>query len=96
MKINWKVRFKNKGTVTAIVAGMIAMIYQLLNLLGITPSVSESQAAEIAGLFINVLVLAGIVIDPTTRGINDSDNAMTYTCPRCDMESAEDDDEAVM
>ena len=96
MKINWKVRFKHKGTLMAIVAGVIAMIYQVLNLLGITPSVSESQAAEIAGLFINVLVLAGIVIDPTTRGINDSDNAMTYTCPRCDMESAEDDDEAVM
>ena len=96
MKINWKVRFKNKGTVTAIVAGMIAMIYQLLNLLGITPSVSESQAAEIAGLFINVLVLAGIVIDPTTRGINDSDNAMTYTCPRCDMVAADDVDEAGM
>ena len=89
MKINWKVRFKTEGTVTAIVAGMIAMIYQLLNLLGITRVRSaNSQAAEIAGLFINVLVLAGIVIDPTTRGINDSDNAMTYTCPRCDMESA--------
>lgn len=96
MKINWKVRFKNKGTITAMIAGVIAMIYQLLNLLGITPTVSESQAAEFAGLFINVLVLAGIVIDPTTSGINDSDTAMTYTCPRCDMESAEDDDEAVM
>lgn len=96
MKINWKVRFKNKGTLTAIAAGIIAMIYQILNLVGITPSVSESQAAEFAGLFINVLVLAGVVIDPTTKGLNDSDTAMTYTCPRCDMETSEDEDEAVM
>lgn len=91
MKINWKIRLKNKGTLTAIILGVIALVYQMLGIAGVTPSLNESNAAEAAGVLINLLVIAGVVIDPTTKGISDSDMAMMYTCPRCDLESAEDD-----
>lgn len=91
MKINWKIRLKNKGTLTAIVLGMIALVYQILGIVGVTPPVNQSNVAEAAVVLINMLLLAGVVIDPTTKGISDSDMAMMYTCPRCDLESAEDD-----
>ena len=91
MKINWKIRLKNKGTLTAIVSGMISLVYQILGIVGVTPPVNQSNVAEAAVVLINMLLLAGVVIDPTTKGISDSDMAMMYTCPRCDLESAEDD-----
>ena len=40
--INWKLRLKNKATLLAIVTAVIALIYQILGMLGIVPAVSES------------------------------------------------------
>ena len=40
MKINWKVRLKNKTFVIAFSTAVVAFIYQLLALLGITPALS--------------------------------------------------------
>lgn len=94
MKINWKVRFQNKGTLAALVLGAIALVYSVLDAFGITPPVKESGMVEIAGAVINALVLAGVVIDPTTEGINDSDEAMAYSCPRC-YRNNDDDGESI-
>lgn len=82
MKINWKLRFKNKATLTAIVLAFIALVYQVLGLCGIVPKVGESQIVEVAGMIINLLCLLGIVVDPTTRGVDDSDQAMDYDVPK--------------
>jgi holin, phage phi LC3 family len=78
MKINWKLRFSNKATLTAIVLAVIALIYQILGLIGVVPSISQSELVEVSGMLINILVLLGIVTDPTTAGINDSEQAMHY------------------
>ena len=88
MKINWILRFKNKPVLTALVAAVVAFIYQLLGLLGITPGVSESQVIELVGLFVNILVMMGIVVDPSTKGISDSKRVMNYSEPRDDSEVA--------
>lgn len=82
MKINWKLRFKNKTTLTSIVLAVIALVYQILSLLGITPAVSESNIVEFAGMIINLACLLGIVVDPTTAGVGDSELAQTYTEPK--------------
>lgn len=82
MKINWKVRFQNKVTLTAIVMAVIALVYQVLAVGGVVPSVAESTIVEIAGMVINLLVLLGIVVDPTTEGAGDSQQALTYTEPK--------------
>ncbi|MCC2231107.1 phage holin [Lachnospiraceae bacterium CLA-AA-H215] len=79
--INWKLRLKNKATLLAIVTAVIALIYQILGMLGIVPAVSESEVTQAVGLVINILAMVGIVTDPTTQGVSDSDRALTYDKP---------------
>lgn len=81
MKINWKLRLQNKATLTAIVLSLISLIYQVLGLFDIIPPISESEVVNIVGMIINLLVLLGVVIDPTTEGVDDSIRAMNYEEP---------------
>ena len=79
--MNWKLRFKNKATLIAIVAAAVAFVYQILGILNIVPPVTEEQAMQVLGIIINILVGLGILVDPTTAGIGDSARAMTYSEP---------------
>lgn len=78
MRINWKVRLKNKVWVTSFIALVVGFIYQLLGMLGVVAPISEDQLVNILGMVINLLVALGVIVDPTTDGVNDSDRAMTY------------------
>lgn len=82
MHINWKLRLGNKVTLTAIIMAFLSLVYQLLGIASIVPPVSESQLVETAGMVINLLVLLGIVTDPTTEGVSDSQKALTYDQPK--------------
>lgn len=82
MQINWKLRIKNKVTLTAIVLGVIGIVYKVLAMLGIVPSISENDVVEVVMLVIELLVLLGVVVDPTTAGVSDSQQAMGYEKPR--------------
>ena len=82
MQINWKLRLKNKVTLTTIVLNVIGIAYMILALLDIVPSVSESEVVEVALLIIELLGLLGIVVDPTTAGAGDSQQVMGYEKPR--------------
>ena len=79
--INWKLRLKNKATLLAIVTAVIALIYQILGILDVVPAVSESEVTQAVGLVINILAMIGIVTDPTTQGVSDSDRALKYDKP---------------
>ena len=81
MKINWKVRLQNKTWLLAMLAAIVAFVYQLLGLLDIVPAVSQDQVTQLIGLVINILVALGIVVDPTTTGVTDSSRAMHYDKP---------------
>ena len=78
MKINIKARLKNKTFVVSVITLTISFIYKLLALTDIVPEVSENELLELISLFINILALAGVVVDPTTNGFSDSEIAMTY------------------
>lgn len=80
--INWKVRLKNKAFLLTFVPLLIAFMYQLLAVLGITPSIAKETVEELILAAVNLLALLGIVIDPTTSGVGDSENALTYTEPK--------------
>lgn len=82
MKINWKLRLQNRATLAAIVAAIIALVYQILGLIGVVPAVSQDAVMQTASMVINLLVLLGIVVDPTTAGTADSTQAMEYDEPR--------------
>ena len=80
--MNWKLRFKNKTTLTAIIFCVIAIVYKILDLCGIIPQVDQEDIKEVAEMAIFLLCLLGIVVDPTTAGVGDSTQAMTYKEPK--------------
>lgn len=82
MQINWKLRLKNKVTLTAIILGVVGIVYKVLAMLGIVPPISENEVVEVVMLIIELLVLLGVVVDPTTAGASDSQQAMGYEKPR--------------
>ena len=81
MRINWRVRFKNKTWLVSFLTVILAFVYQVLGMFGIVPAVTQDMAAQLAMAVINVLGAVGVVIDPTTAGAGDSDRAMTYGKP---------------
>ena len=84
MKINWKLRFQNKTTLTAIILALVALVYQVLGLFDVVPKISQDELTTVIGMVINLLCLLGIVVDPTTDGVSDSARALTYETPRAD------------
>ena len=81
MKINWKVRLKNKTWIVAFLGCIVAFIYQICAMLGVVPPIAEDRVTEIIGLVINLLVALGIIQDPTTVGVGDSRRALDYDEP---------------
>ena len=84
MKINWKVRLKNKNFWITIIPAVLLIVQPVLSLCGVTidtASVGAKLLAIVDAIFV-VLAILGIVTDPTTAGISDSDQAMTYTIPK--------------
>ena len=84
MKINWKLRLQNKTTLVTLILGIIALIYQVLTACGIVPQLEQGVITNVALSIIELLCLLGIVVDPTTAGISDSNRALSYTEPNKD------------
>jgi phi LC3 family holin len=78
MKINWKVRFKNKTFLVTFVIFIVASIYTVLGMFDVVPTISEDEVTNYVLLFIEFLGALGIIVDPTTDGVTDSDRALTY------------------
>lgn len=85
MKINWKVRFKNPYF-------WIGLMGVILSAMGVSPEMLTSWSAVGNALFefiknpfmigSAVIAVLGVFIDPTTAGITDSDQALTYESPK--------------
>lgn len=84
--LNFKLRIKNKATLIALIAATVAFIYQILGILNIVPPITEEQVNQVIGIVLNLLVALGIIVDPTTKGVKDSQQALSYDCPKCDEE----------
>ena len=84
MKINWKVRIKNKSFWMAIVPMMILLIQQVAKIFGYEIDMMQlgEQLIALIGTVFAILALIGIVNDPTTRKLSDSEQALTYTKPK--------------
>ena len=92
-KINWKVRLKNKLWLAAFASLFITFIYGLLELLDVVPSISEGRTIEIVQSVLTVLGLIGVVTDPTTAGIGDSERALGYEEPWNDTGDGDSDED---
>ena len=81
MKLNWKVRFKNKVWLGSFCSLIIGFIYSLLALFDVFPAVTQSLVVQLLNQVLTFLGLIGVIVDPTTAGIGDSDRAMGYEEP---------------
>ena len=84
MNINWKVRFQNKTFLTGLISLVVVFIYDLLQLLEIAPVVTQSAVMQVAEGILTILGMVGVIADPTTAGVADSKQAMTYDVPKQD------------
>lgn len=73
--INWKLRFKNKATLLAI-AGTLILLAQQLGLK------LPDNIEDVVNTVLTLLVLLGVINDPTTAGLKDSETALTYDKPK--------------
>lgn len=80
-KINWKVRAKNPAFWMTVIPALISIIYAILDVFEIAPILTEDITMRIFAGLCSCLAAGGIVIDPTTIGIGDSERAMTYETP---------------
>lgn len=95
MKFNWLVRVKNPNF-------WIGMVGVILCAMGVDASMFTSWQAvvdAVIGFFKNPFIIAstalavwGYVQDHTTKGVGDTDLVMTYTKPRAESETVEDED----
>lgn len=75
--INFKLRLKNKATLVALISAVFLMLQQFgFNI--------PSNIQEGVNTLVVILVILGIVTDPTTKGIADSERALNYHQPRED------------
>ena len=83
MKINWKVRIANKQFWFSLVPAILLVIQAGAAVFGYTINFGElgnNLLAFIDAVFV-VMVLLGIVNDPTTAGYSDSKRARHYEKP---------------
>ena len=80
--MNFILRLKNKATLTALVGAILLFIKQITEAFGIDLSTQIEQISGLVGAVITLLVGLGVVVDPTSKGVKDSDITKTYTKPR--------------
>ena len=84
MKLNINVRIKNKTFWITFIPTLLLLVQQVGDLFGIHLELSglSEQLISIVGTVFIILALLGVVVDPTTAGVGDSNQAMTYTEPK--------------
>ena len=81
MKLNWKVRFKNKVWLGSFCSLIVGFIYSMLALFDVFPAVTQNLVVQLLNQVLTFLGLIGVIVDPTTAGIGDSERAMGYEEP---------------
>lgn len=86
--INWKVRFANKAFWVAFVPAILLLIQVVAAVFGYTLDLGDlgNKLIAVINALFAVLVLLGVVTDPTTKGVSDSAQALTYDKPKDDKE----------
>lgn len=86
--INWKVRLKNKSFWVALIPALLLLIQAVAYVFGFSLDLSEmgDKLLAVVNALFAVLALLGIVTDPTTAGVGDSAQALTYEKPKDDKE----------
>lgn len=81
--INWKVRIKNKNFWLAIIPAVLLLIQAVAAIFGFTLNLSDigAKLLDVVNATFVVLAIIGVVTDPTTEGVGDSERALRYEKP---------------
>ena len=83
--INWKVRLKSPAFWTGLIGVLGAFAVGMAQLFGVDITAEAGSTALVTAVF-GVLALVGVTTDPTTKGLGDSAQALTYHKPKDDRE----------
>lgn len=84
MKINWKARLRSGPFWIGLISAVVAAVFTIVPLCGVELSVTAQQVMHAVTLLLMIPTALGVISDPTTKGICDSQMALTYEKPRCD------------
>lgn len=84
MSINWKVRFSNKQFWLSFIPALLLLIQVVAAVFGYSMDFGElgNRLLSVINALFAVLSLLGVVTDPTTAGVSDSNQAMSYKKPK--------------
>ena len=82
--INWQVRIKNKNFWLTFIPAVLLLIQVIAAVFGFTLDLGDlgNRLLDVVNAAFSVLVILGVVNDPTTEGVSDSEQALTYTDPK--------------
>lgn len=82
--LNWTVRFKNKTFWLAFLPALLLLVQVAAAVFGFTLDLGElgDRLLDVVNALFAVLALLGVVADPTTKGVGDSAQALTYEKPK--------------
>lgn len=82
--INWKVRIKNKNFWMTLIPAVLMLVQVVAAVFGFSLDLGDlgNKLLAVVNAVFAVLAILGIVTDPTTAGISDSDQALTYEAPK--------------
>lgn len=83
MRINWKVRLQHIPFLLGLFSLLLLLAQQVGAIFGFDlTAVMSEQIASILNTVLSILVLMGVIVDPTTKGTSDSEKALMYRRPR--------------
>lgn len=84
--INWTVRIKNKNFWLAVIPAVLLLVQAVAAVFGYTLDLGDigNKLIAVVNATFGVLVVLGVVVDPTTAGISDSKQARGYNFPKED------------
>lgn len=84
MNINWKVRLKNKSFWLALIPAVLLLVQVVAAVFDYTLDLGDlgNKLLAVVNAVFAVLAILGVVTDPTTAGISDSAQALTYEYPK--------------
>lgn len=82
--INWRVRIKNRNFWITLIPAILLLLQVIAAVFNYTLDLGQlgTKLLEVVNALFAVLAILGIVTDPTTAGIRDSEQAMTYDKPK--------------
>lgn len=85
--INWKVRIKNKAFWVSLIPAVLLLIQVIAAVFGYTLDLGDlgNKLLAVVNALFAVLAILGVVTDPTTAGVGDSTQALTYTEPKANI-----------